>query len=136
MDHRKHQQIPETTSHSDLYRLSEQIDAASQRVQDLSNQLDKLGRDAAERSAVYDKELAVTLIRLKNGDELEFFGQTIKNPPASTSERIAKGICYKAKLEAELADHLYMDCQQKLKAAMAVLSGRQSKNRYLDCDIS
>jgi len=120
----------------DIVTLNSQINSACGQIQFLSGELDRYGRAAAEKCAEYDKQLAVTLVKLKNGEAVDFFGEKVQNPPVGTSERIAKGICYKAKMEAELAEHLYVNCQQQLKAAMAVLSGRQSQNKYLETDIS
>jgi len=51
------------------------------------------GKAAAETTMAYKKRLAVTLIKLKNGVELELDGEKIQNPPATISVKIAEGIC-------------------------------------------
>jgi hypothetical protein len=98
-------------------------------------QIDKLGEDAARAEADYDRAVAVALVKLKNGEQLDVFGLKVQNPPASTSERIARGLCYKEKLQTALTANALSACQQKLRAAQAILSGLQSKNRYLDVDV-
>jgi len=115
-------------------QMAEQIESACREIQRLSAQLETLGREAASAEAEYDKSLAVVLVKLRDGQEMDAFGITVKNPPATTSEKIAKGLCFKARFKAAMADHNLKACQMKLRAAMAILSGRQSKNRYLDVE--
>jgi len=116
----------------DTITLYQRINNASQEIQRLVNQLDSLGQEAAKAEAEYDKQMAITLVRLRNGEELDLYGIKIKDPPASTSERIAKGLCSEARYKATLADNALRACQTKLRATMAVLSGRQSQNKYLE----
>lgn len=88
-------------------------------------------QEKATKIAQYDCQLAVTLIKLKNGHELTLQGQTVKNPPASTAEKIAKGICWQARLDMEQAAAEYQVLGGKMKSVEAELNGYQSINRYL-----
>jgi len=118
----------------EVVQMAEQIESACREIQRLSGQLDKLGQRQAEAAAEYDKAIAIALVKLKNGEEMDVFGMKVKSPPATTSEKIAKGLCYQERLNADLAESALKACQQKLRAAEAILSGRQSKNRYLDSE--
>lgn len=118
----------------DIVTLAHQIDEVSREIQRLSSLLDTLGQEAARAEAEYDKAVAIALVKLKNGVEMNVFGLKVQGPPAATAEKIAKGICYEQRLQATLADNGLKACQMKLRAAMAVLSGRQSKNKYLEIE--
>lgn len=120
----------------DVVKLSHQIDMASGAIHRLSADLDKFGQESARTTAEYDKQLAITLVKLQAGEELDLMGNKVQSPPASTSEKIARGICWQDRAKMEVAKNLYINCQHQLRAAMAILSGRQSQNKYLDVDVS
>lgn len=80
----------------------------------------------------YDKVLAVTIIKLKNKVEMELDGQKIIDPPASYLEKIARGICYKEKLEMEKGDALFKSLNSNMNSVMAELTGYECINKYLD----
>ena len=69
--------------------------------------LKERAEEKAEAIANYEKQIALTLIKLKNGVEFELDGEKIVNPLGSVLEKIAKGICYKEKLSMELAEAQY-----------------------------
>jgi len=93
-------------------------------------------KDRAERKskaiAMYDKFLALTIIKLRNGAEVEFEGQLIKDPPVTIIEKIAKGICFEHKLELEDAESSYKSLITNIDCVQAELNGLQSINRHLD----
>ena len=64
-------------------------------------------REKAEAIGEYEKEIAKILIGLKNGKEFTLEGEVIKDPPASITEKIARGICYQEKINAELKETEY-----------------------------
>lgn len=86
----------------------------------------------AQTSSQYDKELALTIIRLKNGERLELEGKTIENPPATLSEKIAKGIVWENKLEAEKAEALYKAAITNMNSLTTEVNALQSLLRYLE----
>ena len=86
----------------------------------------------AETIGQYDKKLAIVLIKLKNGEQLDLDGNTIKNPPATLAEKIAKGICWEERLQMELATAEYKGNISKMESVQAELNGLQSKNKWLD----
>jgi len=88
--------------------------------------------DKAETIATYEKALAVTIIRLKNGAEFEIDGHKVKNPLATIMEKIAKGICYQEKLDMELAEASYKNAIVGMAAIQAELNGYQSIFKHLE----
>lgn len=90
------------------------------------------GNKKAKAISDYDKALAITLIKLKNGEELMIEDIAIKDPPASTSEKIAKGACWQERLAMETADALYKANLSSMESLKAELNGWQSIFRYLE----
>ena len=94
--------------------------------------LEGLANDKALAAAMYEKELAVTLIKLKNGKPFLLEGESVVNPPATICEKIAKGICWKSKLQADQAEANYKLAIIKLECVETEMNALQSINRYLD----
>ena len=117
---------------SDILVIAERIE---QKIKLLENMRKEI-RERAEKKAVtmaeYDKVLAVTIIKLKNNVELEFEGLKIEHPQATVMEKIAKGICWKERLEAEKADALFKSLTSNIASVMAELTGYECINKYLD----
>lgn len=93
-------------------------------------------REAAEEKArsigAYDKACAVTIIKLRNGVEMELDGEKIQNPPVSIIDKLVKGICHEQKVAADAAECEYKRVVKKLDVVQAQLNGWQSINRFLD----
>jgi hypothetical protein len=95
-------------------------------------------RDRAEKKAIeaaaYDRAIAITIIRLRNGQIYELDGETIDGIklPANLLEKIAKGICWKERLEADKAEAFYKSLISNIDSVQAELNGYQSINRHLD----
>jgi len=85
----------------------------------------------AEMGAIYDKAMALTILKLKNGAITEFAGEPIGGLPATVLEKIARGICWSEKLEADKADGLYKSLISNIDSVQSELNGWQSVNRYL-----
>lgn len=94
--------------------------------------LEGLANDKALTAAMYEKELAVTLIKLKNGVAFTLDGTSIKDPPTTICEKIAKGICWESKLQADQAEANYKLAIIKLECVQAELNGWQSISKYFD----
>ena len=108
-------------------------------IQKCISQLTKAIKDVKTRSerlaqaiANYDKRLAIVMIQLKNGYEFEVDGQKIKEVSATNLEKVAKGICWKEKLELETAEAEYKSVITFIETVKAQLNGWQSINRYLE----
>jgi len=93
--------------------------------------LQERATNKANSIAEYEKALAKTLIKLRNGVAFDWDGEKIKDPPASYTERIAKGLCYKEKIAMDLAESEYKNAIEGLRCIESELNGWQSINRYL-----
>ena len=94
--------------------------------------LQELACNRAIKLGQYDCQIAVTAIKLRNGVTMTLQGETIKDPPATITEKIAKGICWQERVDCEQADTEYKLAIKKLDCVCAELNGYQSINRYLD----
>ena len=88
--------------------------------------------EKARSSSKYDKELALTIIRLKNGEKLELEGKTIENPVATISEKISKGIVWKEKLAMDEAEALYKASITNMNSLTTEVNALQSLLRIMD----
>ena len=104
------------------------ISKLSKAIKDIKDRSQRL----AEATANYDKQLAVTMIKLKNGYEFELDGVKIKDVVATNLEKIAKGLVFETKLELERAELEYKSMITYIETVKAQLNGWQSINRYLE----
>lgn len=118
--------------------MMEPIDMA-EKILDMNSMLEKMRAEIKNRSvkkantiSEYDKSLALTIIKLRNGVEVPFEGEVVKDPPVTILEKIAKGICWKERLEMETHDAEYKSLITNIETLKAQLNGLQSVNRHLD----
>ena len=115
-----------------IIQISEEIQKKIKEIEDVRKTIRKRGEEKATAISEYEKAIAICLIGLKNGEEFELDGKVIKKPPASIMEKLAKGICWKEKLEMDKAEALYKSAIANMDAICAQLNAYQSLNRYLD----
>jgi hypothetical protein len=119
-------------SEIEVLKIAEQIQAKIKLLEAGREALLKVGKDKALAAAQYDKELAVTMLRLRSGKPCELGGEIAKDLPATLIEKIAKGICWQACYEKELAECAYKSVVTKLDSIKSELNGYQSMNKYLE----
>lgn len=114
-----------------------EVHSTAQKILETIAELDqarKLLRERAEDKSMsiadYDRKIAQTIISLKNGKIYYIDGEEIQNPPATIMEKIARGICWQAKLNMELADSMYRNVIVTLNSIQAILNAYQSINRH------
>jgi len=88
--------------------------------------LEEYSLDRDEKNTDYERKLAITIINLRNGKEYELDGEIIKDIPVSVMEKIAKGICWKEKLEADLSESKYQNLNKQITISIAQLSAWQT----------
>ena len=116
----------------DIIQITNQIADKIKVIDIIRKEIKERGENKAITLSNYDKAMSITLIKLKNGSSFEIDGQTIESPPASIMEKIAKGICWQEKLEAEKADADYKSIISNLEAVKSQLNALQSLNKHLD----
>jgi hypothetical protein len=86
----------------------------------------------ADAIAEHDKALAITLIRLKNGETMGVDGHKINRPGLTVMGKIAKGIVWQERHRMEEADALYKSLISNIDSVQSELNGLQSINRWLE----
>jgi glucosamine 6-phosphate synthetase-like amidotransferase/phosphosugar isomerase protein len=116
----------------DLLTIANELEKKIKEIDNIRGSLRERGELKATTIAEYEKKIAITMIKLKNGFTFEIDGQKIDNPPVTMTEKIARGICWQEKLEMEKAETAYKSVVVNLDAVQTQLSAYQSLNRYLD----
>lgn len=117
---------------NEVYEIAKEIDGLCQQLSDSQDVIEELNNIYVTEEVNYERELAKTLMGLKNGKEYEVDGEVIKNPPASTTLQIAKGICADLKLKMDLSKSKYRANEKKIDILKTRLSGLQSIYKNLD----
>ena len=93
----------------------------------------KRAEDKAKYIAEYEKSLTITMMRLKYGElfTIDNFKIGGDNLQANLIEKMAKGICWKEKMDAERAEGLYRAAVTGMSSLEAELNGLQSIMRYV-----
>ena len=115
----------------EVLEVAQRIEQKIKLLEKGRGRLQELAANRAVKMAQYDCQLAVTIIKLRNGEPMKLQDETIKDPPATTTEKIAKGICWQERLDMEQADTEYKLAVKKLDCVQAELNGYQSINRFL-----
>ncbi len=110
----------------ELVKIAEKITSKIGALEKGRGELKAKGERSAQAEADYDKAIAVTLIQLRNGVEFDLEGHKIKDPPATITEKIARGICYKQKLEMELAQSDFKATVSAMNSVMSELNAYQT----------
>lgn len=116
----------------ELIKLAEKMQALITDLSSLRTGLRVYAKTKAESISTYEKNVALTIIKLRNGIELELDGEKIVNPPTTITEKIARGICYMEKLKAEESEAMYKALIVNIETIKAQLNGYQSIIRYLE----
>jgi len=118
----------------DLVTIANEIKRKIQLLEKMRIEIRDRATKKAQAGAEYDKVLAVTIIKLKNGAIFDLDGESIDGHklPANLLEKIAKGICWQAKLKADEAEAMYKSLISNIDSVQAELNGYQSINRHLD----
>jgi len=116
----------------EILKIAKQIESKIALLETMRGEIRTRSEQKAIAQSNYDRQLAITMIRLRNGKELELDGVKVKNPGISIIEKICKGICYKEKLEADKSEALFKSLISNIDSVKTEMNGLQSINRYLD----
>jgi hypothetical protein len=118
-----------------MYEVVEVADQITKRIALLEkgrSELERTARAKAETAAEYAKVLAVAILRIKNNKPCELEGETTEKVPASVMSHVAKGLCWKEQMAADLAEAQYKLTVEKMDSIRAELNGFQSIFRHLE----
>jgi len=116
----------------EIMTIAQEIRSKIKEIDSIRASIKERGIQKARTISEYEKALAVTIIKLKNGVEFVFEGEIISKPPVTILEKIARGICWKEKQSAEEAEALYKSATSNMQAVLAQLNADQSLFSKLD----
>lgn len=119
-------------SQLDVIEISSEIQKKIKLLETMRVEIKKRGDRKAETEAEYDKQIALTIIKLSNGVEMQFENQIISEPKMSVIEKIAKGICWEYKLAMEKADAEYKSIISNIDAVKSEVNALQSIFKNLE----
>lgn len=117
---------------NDVISIANKINEKILLLEKTHQEILKRGDEKSQAITNYEKSLAVCIIKLKNGITMELEGQVIQNPQATFLEKIARGLCFKEKLEMETCEAKYKSLIIGIETVMAELNALQSLNKHLD----
>lgn len=117
---------------TDLITISEQIEKKSKELGEYAKRIRPLIDDIADAQTEFEKKYTITLIQLKNGIEFEFDGVKIKNPPAASVKEIARGICFKEKVNVDKTELLFRGLMKSIDILTTQMDGLRSQNKNLE----
>jgi len=107
-------------------KVAQQIQDGIDNLELLKLELCKFSTIKDEAATAYDKSMALTIIKLRNGEEFNLSGELVKDVPVTSMEKIAKGICWKEQLDANLAESKYQNLRSQITISLAQLSAWQT----------
>ena len=116
----------------DIISINQQITDNILLLRKTRDQLKVRAEDKAKAIGEYEKALAITLVKLRNGEAFEIDGQIIVDPPVSIMDKLAKGICYKESIARDIAESNYKNAVLALESIKAIINALQSMLRYTD----
>ena len=115
----------------DTVKIAERIKAKIASLEGLVKQIKSVALKTAQNSAEYEKQLAITIIKLQNGAEMPIGDVTARDVKQTTLERTARGICYDYVLKRDTAQAMYKGLITRIEAEKAILNGYQSIFKHL-----
>lgn len=115
----------------DILTNAMKIERTIAEIDKKADMIEEATLEKAQCLANYEREIAVTILKLKNGAIPEFEGQAIKNLPANLIPVVAKGICFRESFDKEMAEGNYKGLITRIDALKAQLNGYQSLNKTM-----
>ena len=117
----------------DLISIS---NAIQQKIEQLALGRKIIAQRAEEKAmyvADYEKAISIAIMRLKNGQTFEVDGNIIGGDslPANLIDKLAKGVCWKERMDADRAEGFYRSAVSGMSSLEAELNGLQSIMRYM-----
>ena len=100
-------------------------------LKDLSRQLDNSAKEKVDSLMELTRKYAKCIAKLKNGVEMEFEKEVIKNPPVTLILKLADGFCIEEKSKSELANEYNRNLHKKIDIYTHKLTALMSINRKL-----
>jgi len=116
----------------DIQTTTNELYIRAKRLEELAAAVEKLANDKNFFEAIYEKDLAIAILKLRAGKITAFEDIPVQNLTGNEIPKVAAGIVWESFLQAANAKSKLDAHLQKLKALEDSISALQSINRYLD----
>lgn len=116
----------------DILRTRDKIEHKIAELEIARSYIEQYALEKAEAIANYEKEIALTLVKLNAGTISRWKNEEIGKINATNLLTVAKGICYQFQFEKEEKSAQYSGLVTRIDCIKAELNGYQSINRYLE----
>lgn len=122
----------------EITEICNKIYQKNDEIEEIAECLEQAATDKAIAISNYDKQLTITTFKLKNGLIKQFTDEEtgevidVPNMPASSLEKLARGIIYKECFEKEQKEASYKAKISRLEAKKAQLNGLQSTMKVIN----
>jgi hypothetical protein len=107
--------------HRTPVEMADEIERDKKHITKLCEKLDAFAKDKAQSLIDYECDLAKAIVIHRSN-----------KTPATIAKDLARRDASESHLKCELAEAMYKSLLVKIQAAMAILNGTQSQNKYLD----
>ena len=121
---------------SDVITITESIEDKIRKLEIGRNQLAKRAIIKAETRGHYEKQLAITMLKLRNGGINEWEDLDCENLPNTLIEKVARGIVFQEKIDAERAEAEYKNAIVGMDSIKSELNGYQTISRNISESIN
>lgn len=122
----KNDNMEDQASYGDVMTNKERIETLIRKIEEYCGRLIQAGDEKSVSLVDYEKEIAITILKLKNGAIETWEGQEVKNLPATLIPVVAKGICFKYSFDKEIGDTNYKTIIVTIEAMKSQLNALQS----------
>ena len=116
----------------EVLEVAKKLEQLIKKSNDIISELPKLAEKCATAECIYEKQLAIIILKLKAGEEVELDGNKVVGVQVSLIEKVARGICAHLKLDYELYDKLHKGKIMELSMIKTQLMALMSINKHLD----
>ena len=116
----------------ELIDIASQMRGKIEELEELRAGLQSASLAKAKAIAEYEKSIALTTLKLKNGVMRTWEGQKVDQLQATIIPTTAKGMCWSELYQKELAEANYKSILVQLEVIQTELNGLQSLFRHLD----
>jgi len=118
--------MEDQASYGDIMTNADKVEDKIKELTSLTSYLTAAAENKSNAICEYDRQIAITTLKLKNGVIKEWEGQEIDKLPVTLIPIVAKGICFKFSFDREMYDSMYKGIITQIEAVKAQLNGFQS----------
>ena len=121
---------------SDVIETQRKIQHMIDLINEERPKLSDMAHTKAVTAAEYDKSIAVCIMSMNAGKPMTLNGESISGPAKSIMDKLAKGICWKERMDADIADAAYRSHVIKLECCKTSISILKSLESAITLDQS